>query len=178
MVPATEDDNGQVLLDGAEKWSLRVLLASRLDFAEDMTALQHVGNELGVAVIISPEFHAELAGDGIEYSWGISKALYRCKPLHSKGSKESLKRFVLECTSRQQVLRTATVRKLSRRARAYICACNALYESNKGDIKRQALTLPLIERVVKAFKTHRAVIDFDAAFVNGFVPLLDKEFLS
>ena len=176
MVPATDDD-GQVL-DGAEEWSLRVLMASCLDFAEEMTALQHVGNELGVAVIISPKFHAELAGEGIEYSWGITKALYRRKPLHSKRSKESFKRLVLECTSRQ-VLRTATVRKLSRRARAYICAYYALYESNnKGDIKRQALTLPLIERVVKAFKTHRAVIVFDAAFVNGFVPLLDKEFFS
>jgi hypothetical protein len=30
-------------------------------------------------------------------------------------------------------------------------------------------TLPLIERLVKAFKTHRAAIDFDAGFVNGFV---------
>jgi hypothetical protein len=30
--------------------------------------------------------------------------------------------------------------------------------------------LPLIERVVKAFKTHRAALDFDAGFVNGFVP--------
>jgi hypothetical protein len=178
MAPATDDDGN--VLDGAEEWSLRVLMASCLDFAEEMTALQHVGNELGVAVIISPKFHAELAGEGIEYSWGISKALYRRKkPLNSKRSKESFKRLVLECTSRQQVLRTATVRKLSRRARSYICAYYALYESNKGDIKRQALvTLPLIERVVNAFKTHRAVIDFDAAFVNGFAPLLDKEFFS
>ena len=143
-----------------------------------MTALQHVGKELGIVVIISPKFHAELAWEGIEYIWGITKALYWRKPLHSKRSKESFKRLVLECTSRQ-VLRTATVRKLSRRARAYICAYYALYESNnKGDIKRQALTLPLIERVVKEFKPPRTVIDFDVAFVNRFVPLLDKEFFS
>jgi hypothetical protein len=36
------------------------------------------------------------------------------------------------------------------------------------------LTLHLIERLVKAFKTHRAAIDFDAGFVNGFVPQLKK----
>jgi hypothetical protein len=36
------------------------------------------------------------------------------------------------------------------------------------------LTLPLIERLVKAFKTHRAAIDFDAGFVNGFVPDLKQ----
>ena len=32
------------------------------------------------------------------------------------------------------------------------------------------LTLPLIERVVNAFKTHHAALDFDAGFVNGFMP--------
>ena len=42
----TTDDYGEVL-DGAEEWSLRVLMASCLDFAKEMTALQHVGNELG-----------------------------------------------------------------------------------------------------------------------------------
>lgn len=86
MDPATDDD-GEVL-EGAEEWSLRVLMASCLDFAEEMTALQHVGNELGASVIISPKFHAELAGEGIEYSWGVTKGLYRRKPLHSKRSKE------------------------------------------------------------------------------------------
>jgi len=37
------------------------------------------------------------------------------------------------------------------------------------------LTLPLIERLVKRFKTHRAAIDFDAGFVNGFVRELKGE---
>ncbi|KAI2496293.1 hypothetical protein MHU86_18205 [Fragilaria crotonensis] len=174
MDPATDDD-GEVL-EGAEEWSLRVLMASCLDFAEEMTALQHVGNELGVSVIISPKFHAELAGEGIEYSWGVTKGLYRRKPLHSKRSKEAFRGLVVECTSRD-ILRTETVRKLSRRARAYICAYYSLYESkNKKntDGTPPALTLPLIERLVKAFKTHRAAIDFDAGFVNGFVPQLEN----
>jgi hypothetical protein len=34
------------------------------------------------------------------------------------------------------------------------------------------LTLPLIERVVNAFKTHHAALDFDAGFVNGFMPAM------
>jgi hypothetical protein len=62
----------------------RCPIASCLDFAEEMTALQHVRNELGVSVIITPKFHTELAGEGIEYSWGISKGVYHRKPLHSK----------------------------------------------------------------------------------------------
>ncbi|KAI2497133.1 hypothetical protein MHU86_17394 [Fragilaria crotonensis] len=82
LEPAT-NANGEVL-DGAEEWSLRVLMASCLDFAQELTALQHVGKELGVSVIISPKFHAEMAGEGIEYSWGITNGLYQRKPLKSK----------------------------------------------------------------------------------------------
>ena len=67
MSPASDAD-GEVL-EGAEQWSLLCLMASCLDFAKELTALQHVGKELGVLVIISPKFHAELAGEGIEYSW-------------------------------------------------------------------------------------------------------------
>ena len=153
MDPATDDD-GEVL-EGAEDWSLKCLMASCLDFAQEMTALQHVGSELGVQVIITPKFHAELAGEGIEYSWGVTKGVYRRKPLVSKKGKESFKGLVHECTSRE-ILSTKTVRKLSRRARAYISAYYSLYESKRnGDDDTPVLTLPLIERVVKAFKTHR-----------------------
>ena len=141
-------------------------MASCLDFAQELTALQHVGSELGVSVIITPKFHCELAGEGIEYSWGVTKGVYRRKPLNSKRSKESFKALVHECTSRE-ILSTKTVRKLSRRARAYISAYYSLYESKRnGDDDTPVLTLPLIEGVVKAFKTHRAAIDFDAGFVN------------
>ena len=34
------------------------------------------------------------------------------------------------------------------------------------------LTLPLIERLVKAFKTHQVAINFDTGFVYGFVPAM------
>jgi hypothetical protein len=113
-----------------------------------------------------------LAGEGVEYSWGITKGLYRRKPLLSKKGKESFSKLVCEVTSRY-ILKTATIRKLSRRARAYICAYYSLYESKNRGIDTTKLTLPLIiERVIKTFKTHRAALDFDAGFVNGFVPAM------
>jgi hypothetical protein len=94
--------------------------------------------------------------------------------LDSKKGKISFKALVKECTSRD-ILTTATVRKLSRRARAYICAYYTLHQQNlanncENDNDRPAaLTLPLIERLMKAFKTHRAAVDFDAGFVNSVV---------
>ena len=85
---------------------------------------------------------------------------------------ETFKVLVEECTSRE-ILSKKTVCGLSRWARAYICAYFALYESKcKGD-DTSTLTLPLIERLVKAFKTHRTAVDFDAGFVNGFVPVIE-----
>ena len=131
--------------------------------------------ELGISVIISPKFHAEMAGEGIEYSWGITKGLYRRKPLNSKRSKERFKELVLQCTSRD-ILWIETVRKLSRQARAYICTYYSLYQStsNAADNTPTTLTLPLIERLQRAFNTHRAAIDFDAGFVNAFVPKLER----
>ena len=167
-----KDDDGGVV-EGAENWSLKYLMASCLDFAEEMTALQHVGHMLGVSVLITPKFHAEMAGEGIEYSWGVAKSVYRKMPLNSKKGKASFKVLVNECASRD-VLTTDTVRKLSRRARSYICAYYALHQRmllNNGDDTNDTptLTLPLIERLMKEFKTHRAAVDFDAGFVNSFV---------
>ena len=106
------------VLEGAEDWSLKCLMASCLDFAKEMTALQHVDSELRVSVLVTRKFHTEPAGEGIEHSWGVTKGVYQRKPLNSKRSKESFKGLVQECTNRE-ILTTKTVRKLSRRARAY-----------------------------------------------------------
>lgn len=167
-----KDDNGDNL-QGSESWSLKFLMASCLDFAGELTALQHVGKALGVSVVITPKFHAEMAGEGIEYSWGVSKSIYRKMPLDSKKGKASFKALVKQCTSRD-VLTTKAVRKLSRRARAYICAYFVLHQwklKNNCDNTSSSLTLtcPLIERIMKEYKTHRAAVDFDAGFVRSFV---------
>jgi len=91
--------------------------------------------------------------------------------LHKRGM-ETFKILVKQCTSRD-ILTIKIVRKLSRQARAYICAYNALYESKCMGDDIPTLTLPLIERPVKAFKTHRAAINFDAGFVNRFLPMME-----
>jgi hypothetical protein len=39
----------------------------------------------------------------------------------------------------------------------------------KNNNRPAALTLPLIECLMEAFKTHRAAVDFNAGFVNNVV---------
>ena len=75
--------------------------------------------------LITTKYHAEYAGEGIEYSWGAAKAMYRRYPLASKKGKEKFVDLVLKCTSRE-VLTTETIRKFSRHARNYMLSYKAL----------------------------------------------------
>ena len=59
-------------------FSLKSLKGNCLDFEEEETLLQSMGREMGVLVDRTPKcHHCELAGEGIEYSWGCTKNFYR-----------------------------------------------------------------------------------------------------
>ena len=74
-----------------------------------------------------------------------------------------------ECTNRE-VLKTEVVQKLSKQARAYICAYFILHQRQQNNKNALTLTLPLIDHLMKIFKTHQAAMDFDAGFVQSVVP--------
>jgi hypothetical protein len=56
--------------------SLKSLMESCTDFEEEETLLQHMGTKMGIVVDRTPKCHAEIAGEGIEYSWGCAKNHY------------------------------------------------------------------------------------------------------
>ena len=47
------------------------------DFANETFALEEKSRLRGMALIMSPKGHPELAGKGIEFSWGVSKKHFR-----------------------------------------------------------------------------------------------------
>jgi hypothetical protein len=55
-------------LDGKVEYGS--ILADCANFLSKKTCLMHVGEHLGVDVDQSTKIHPELAGGGIEYSWG------------------------------------------------------------------------------------------------------------
>lgn len=63
---------------------LQSLMTECTDFKEEETALQYLGSQLGVRVQLTPKYHAELAGEGVEYSWAHAKAFYRRVPVSQK----------------------------------------------------------------------------------------------
>jgi hypothetical protein len=59
-----KDDEGILVVDDK---GLEVMLASCLDFADEITELQAKGEEMEVRVTPTTKFYAEMAGEGIEY---------------------------------------------------------------------------------------------------------------
>jgi len=112
-------------------YSLRSILGNCRDFKEEETALQYLGTQLGVAVLLTPKFHAELAGEGIEYSWAHSKAYYRRMPLSRKRGRDNFKQLVKDCTCPLNVLTKQRIQKFASRARAYICTYHHLYQEQQ-----------------------------------------------
>jgi len=98
-----------------------------LDFLNEKTCLMYLGERLRAEVDRSTKCHPELAGEGIEYSWGRAKGIYRRAQLSKKKGKDNFRNLVADCLSTDEGeakggLTPEMVRKFSRRARHYILA--------------------------------------------------------
>jgi hypothetical protein len=110
--------------------SLLELTANCADFENEETLLQTKGREMGILVDRTPKCHCELAGEGIEYSWGCAKNLYWRQPLKMKRGKETFRGTVRRCFSRE-IITVERVRLFSQRARAYMLAYQLLHEEKE-----------------------------------------------
>lgn len=157
-------------------YSLRRILSECEDFVNERTHLQVMADAMGVMVDFTPKFHPELAGEGIEYSWGHAKNLYTKKPFTSKKTKDGFVRLVHECLETTgEGFTMKRIRRMSSRARAYICTYrhieleqNEKEKQQQGDKKQQSpvLLLDEINKLMKKYKTHRCAFDFDTGFVH------------
>ena len=117
--------------------------------------LQWVASNLGVALILTPKTHCEIAGVGIEYCWGYSKFHFwknnNCVVANlEKNVGQSLKKITMQ-----------KARKFARKARDYKCVyrLHALGELDDiGFVK--------IERMVKEANTHRCSLDQEYSFIT------------
>jgi hypothetical protein len=162
--------------------SLKYLLGSCRDFQEEESLLQTMGRRMGVIVDRTPKCHCELAGEGIEYSWGCAKNHYRRLPLKEKKSKEMFKKSVRSSLCKENVLTTERIRAFSRRARQYTLAYYTLQQNQQQNEQRDLatgektqLTTVKIEQMVKQFKTHHCAVDFDSTFINSIIVKKEDE---
>jgi hypothetical protein len=158
------DDDDRII----ESLSLKYLMENCHDFQTEVTQLQTIASMYGMRVEMTPKYHAEIAGCGIEYSWGAAKSRYRQIPLEKKRKKSDFKEAVRRSID---VLTTPTVRKCDRKARTYIQAYYYLEVMCQGEVTQpeEQLSLSTIEKVQKDFKVHRSAIDFDRSFCCALV---------
>ena len=172
------DDDGNLV----PELSLRHLLANCTDFLSEQSQLEYVCESLGVRALITTKYHAEYAGEGVEYSWGFSKALYRRHPLAQKKTTEGFLALVDKCISRD-VLTVDLIRKFSRRAREYMETYKMLEmeatntnETEGNSSENAPIPYKRIETLKKILKSHRAAIDFDKSFIMQTVYAKDFDY--
>ena len=88
------DDNGNILPQ-YRHFVLRTLMFEFTDFKKEKSAMEVLLEDLTtkslnnqkVEVLVSPKYHYELAGEGVEYVWAVLKKYYCSKPLEEKNTK-------------------------------------------------------------------------------------------
>jgi len=125
------------------------------DYFNETTIIEELFVSRGHILIMSPKGHPELAGVGVEYSWGKSKLEFRRS--NEARNKENLEKLVLASLS-LDVLPLARIRKFARKARSM----RELYKNKEVDTTR----MEVIERLAKKAKTHRSTLDQSYAFIQ------------
>ena len=135
----------------------RQVLSDCWDFAHETTALQEAFRARGHILLMCVRGHPELAGVGIENSWGKSAIHFRtnndCNPNH-------LYTNVLASLGRKN-LPLITIFRFARRTREYGRTFAQLASSASEQ------TFALIEKTRKVFKCHRSSLDFDFRFIRS-----------
>ena len=125
------------------------------DFQNEVTQLQTIASSYGIRVEMTPKYHAEIAGCGIEYSWGAAKSRYRQIPLERKRKKHDLKEAVRHSID---VLTKQTVRKCDRKARTYIQAYFYLEVMRQGEGAQPDEQLSLSTAAPLTLTGHSAIV--------------------
>ncbi len=179
-----------------DELSLIPLMSSCLDFAEEITELQAKAQQMEVQCLLTPKYHCELAGEGIEFAWGVAKARYRAASMEEKRSVPAFRNLVRRCLSRTDGgLPVRLIRRFSVKARAYICAYYAYETTHENGTVRTAArramltegsesqlditpSLPPlnhqeVQKLMKKFKVHRGALDFDKGFILRCIVEID-----
>ncbi len=70
--------------------SLKHLMSNCTNFEEEESLLHAMGQQMGVMVGHTPMCHCEMAGKGVEYSWGCTTNAYRAKTMVKRGGRKHI----------------------------------------------------------------------------------------
>ena len=150
---AADEPEGPIVVvqDKVHPKSMEGVLRSLPEFQRPVkSVLQLLIEGAGHLLILSPKYHAELAGVGIEYCFGRVKWWFRNKNTMSTQSLKEKSRMSFG----PDVVAIDHARKFARRARDYVRA----YMWGATGLE--------VEIKIKLYKTHRSALDTDFKFVS------------
>ena len=150
------DDNNEMV----EELSLEHLMSRCTYFASEVSQLEYDCEQLGVRALFTTKYYAEMADEGVEYSWAHSKNLYRRMALRVKKGTSNSDSTMEYCIS-HEVLPTELIRNFSKHARAYMLAYN-IFEVNECQMNTQYTYIISHERI------ERMVISSNYQVGHGF----------
>ena len=123
------------------------------------------------SILFTPKFHCEIAGEGIKYSWGVSKKIYRKKTFQEKRTFSAFVNLVKESLDAVTVDMT---RMFLAKARRYMVG---YYHQWKEQTVAVALGDPLLildakpsliknEKLHKMYKSHRDVGTSEKGYIE------------
>ena len=129
--------NGSATVEGEVdptncNFSIKKLMQLQTDFINEITLLEFHANKLGVLLDRSPKCHPEVAGEGIEYLWALSKLNYRRSSMELKRTKDLLRKLVCTSTDPATVLNKKRVRSCSKKACSYMKLYQAIESLDFG----------------------------------------------
>ena len=119
--------------------------------------------ERGHLLVLSPKYHPEFAGVGIEYCWGHSKYRFRnhFNDMVAKNLKSNVNKTFAPTESSHEV-----VLAFARKTRNY----RMTYKSIKmEDIGEGAISKTNIEKIRKNHKCHRNILDQEISFIRDVI---------
>ena len=163
-----KDEDGKVKKE-YEKYVLRTMMSRCIDFMEEQSAMEVLLSALStkqhngpsIQLLTSPKYHCELAGEGIEFCWGLAKRYYRSITLEKKRTRQMFEKCVRDSI---RYVKQHHVSKFSAKCRRYMMAYN-VYDGIKNGSTDQ-LTYEEVERFIKKAKTHRNLADQEKGFIE------------
>ena len=120
------------------------------DFLGEKSAMVSLLDAIGVEMEQTPKCHPELAGCGIEYTWGYSKMYFRRNNDFCAVKEKFLKRVLHSFSS--DVIGVDQVRNYARKANEYKRAYGTLIHSSEAVVPLELID---IEKTRAIHKTHR-----------------------
>ena len=131
-------DGTGALTDQGMKYCLTFIRGKCSDFVNEKSEIEFLLEELSqmdttkstYKIIFSPKYHCELAGEGIEYAWGLIKRKLCGLPLRYRNKVDT---FRVSVKAAFRHVSKVIARRFSRQARSYML----VYTGNKGSSLNQ-----------------------------------------